>query len=486
MSRAGVAVDRVLPCPGLGSGQAMDVLVASVTESGEYHAVRVAADRVQFARTYRPTWATVVAWCLLPLVGIGIVFFFVKTTEMCVGVVEADHRGTTIRLSGRLDRQVVERLVTSFENPTAAAREAAGAAAVGAPVDSAFSVPGPGPGLVTAAPPAGAPMSPLHPSGPALPPLPGSAPLGPPAPPSPVVSAPAPSPVMSAPAPQSPSAPQPFAPAASAAHNGVPVVPSVGTDAGPVSVGPVHRPLPYDLPSSAAPSGGSSPAGSPVGDPVAGMAPPSGDPVGGPVVGLAPPQGVPAVFGPTPAPIATPAPTAGTPAVAPVAPASAAPTPGQAGASVHTPTAPWRDPSDGDSSSTLVGVRMRLPKDGPPRAILDDGTELDLRSVVLLGRDPSAGPDDTGAQLLPVADPERSVSKTHLSVELVDDVVIVVDRNSTNGCTLVLPDRQESQLQPGVATEIAPGSSVHFGARSLRVLSGEPLGVDGRPQGSRL
>ncbi|MCC6185145.1 MAG: hypothetical protein IT194_10840, partial [Microthrixaceae bacterium] len=150
MSRGGVAVDRVVACPGIGSGQASDALVSIVGASGDYHAVRVASDRVQFARTFRPTWATVLGICLIPLALVGIVFFFVKTTETCIATVEADHRGTRIRLSGRLDAEVLQRLLATFDDPAGAARDAVAAAAVGAPVASANPAP---PAFPSTAPP---------------------------------------------------------------------------------------------------------------------------------------------------------------------------------------------------------------------------------------------------------------------------------------------------------------------------------------------
>ena len=123
VSRGGVVVDRVIACPGIGAGRAADSLMSVVVATGDYHAVRVASDRVQFARTFRPTWATVVGFCLLPVALIGIVFFFVKTTETCIAVVEADHRGTRIRLSGRLESAVLNELVGTFDDPAGAARE---------------------------------------------------------------------------------------------------------------------------------------------------------------------------------------------------------------------------------------------------------------------------------------------------------------------------------------------------------------------------
>jgi hypothetical protein len=421
-----VVVDRVVACPGIGSGQAAETLVALVGASGEYHAVRVAADRVQFARTFRPTWATVLGWCLLPVLLLGIVFFFVKTTETCVAVVEADHRGTRIRLSGRLDATVLQRLVATFDDPHGAARDAAMAAAVGAPV-TAPSATGMGP--FDAAPiNAGPPPAPFA----------GVAPLTPPT----AASVPAP---------------------------------------------------PGGVPASMAP-----PAGSPVP-----MAPPAGPPVALPA-----PAGHPVLPGdPGPTPLRSESPGAPPylplqlpdPPPEPNAPGSG-PAPGAPGMSPGPATVPpaapskgwvpvWEreesspDPSAGsvpslgfDPSSTIVTPHRRA--GGPPalRAVLDDGTELDLTRAVLLGRDPSAGHLEGTPSLVPVADPERSVSKTHLKIEMLGGVVLATDRGSTNGSVIVRSDGAIVQLEAGVATEVPAGSVVRFGARSVRVLTAASTG----------
>lgn len=392
VSRGGVVVDHVVACPGIGSGQAADTLVGIVGGDGRYHAVRVGADRVQFARTFRPTWATVLGFCLLPVALVGIVFFFVKTTETCTAVVEADHRGTRIRLTGRLDAAVLEQLQTSFDDPAAAARDAEAFGAVGAPVSSPQSSPvslqsAPS-ALLTAAPSPTAPPSgdPIH-----LPPPSGD----------PVVMQ-----------------PQVAAPAAW-----------------------LSRPEPSPTPS------------------------PSGDP--------APAMSVPAAPGP-------PFPAAASYPAAPVA----APAAKQGGwvpvwerEDVEVaPSSASAAPLGSDPSSTIVVPNRHAAGRSGLSAVLDDGTELDLSTIVLLGRDPAPGPFEDQASLVPVVDPERSVSKTHIKVELIGGVVMATDRGSTNGSALVGPDGAIGELTPGVPTEVPSGSFVRFGSRSVRVLSSTAQG----------
>jgi len=413
----------VIACPGIGSGQAADALVSIVSQSGDYHAVRVASDRVQFARTFRPTWATVLGWCTIIFAFIGVLFFFVKTTETCIAVIEADHRGTRIRLSGRLDAEVLQRLLATFDDPAGAARDAAQAAAVGAPVDSAsptssfssvpsFAGPPPQTGRVSSVP---------H-----------------------VI----PSPAMAA-----PSGP----PANLAPPQGAPVATE------PPSGTPVHM---------------SPPQGAPYADPPVETWPPAAQQA--PVPSQTPP--------PFNAPFPGAATGAGAPSVEPVFPQAPAPSSGgwvpvwerddQPGSS--DPVVP--DPAFAgsalgfDPSSTIIVRKQSQPGGSTLRAVLDDGTDLDLSKPVLLGRDPSAGPDEAGTTLIPVADPERSVSKTHLKVVLLGGVVLATDRGSTNGSALVLADGTENALEPGVPTEVPSGCVVRFGTRTVRVLSVGAIG----------
>lgn len=255
------------------------------------------------------------------------------------------------------------------------------------------------------------------------------------------------------------------------------------------------------------------------------MAPPSGAPVSydlpaatpGPPQ-FVPQQPVPPAFTPPPfngqAPVGMPAPTGepvlsqpsadAPPAAAPVFPPAAAPVfppspepvfpqaePAPKGGWVpvwERDDAPgWSEPvaqhpeSSGsslgfDPTSTIIMPKRNASGATTLRAVLDDGTDLDLSSVVLLGRDPSAGPTEHGANLVAVADPERSVSKTHLKVELIGGVVLATDRGSTNGSALVLADGTENALEPGVPTEVPSGCVVRFGTRTVRVLSAGAIG----------
>lgn len=207
MARAGMHVDEAIAGVGIPSGVAARRIVEIISADGSYRAVHVGPDRIQFARSFRPTWATVTAWCTLPIALIGVVFFFVKSTELCTATMEEDHRGTRVRFSGKLDRDVLARLRAAFTDPAAAKVGAAAASAVGAPVAQTYATIGAVDGQQPPSGPAVAPVAPL-----VAPPAPvanGSS-AAPPAmhgSPQPPVAPPAPTPAFTPPAPAPPTAP---------------------------------------------------------------------------------------------------------------------------------------------------------------------------------------------------------------------------------------------------------------------------------------
>ncbi|MFF2387780.1 RDD family protein [Agromyces sp. NPDC058104] len=108
----------------------------------------------------------------------------------------------------------------------------------------------------------------------------------------------------------------------------------------------------------------------------------------------------------------------------------------------------------------------------PARVVLrfDDGTVVEASAFGLLGRAPDAGPGAT-AQLLPVDDPSKRISKVHAEFGAVDGGFWIADRGSTNGTEVRLPDGRVVDLVPGVRTPLAPGALVVVGGRSFTITS---------------
>lgn len=179
-------------------------------------------------------------------------------------------------------------------------------------------------------------------------------------------------------------------------------------------------------------------------------------------------------------------------------PAASTPTP--AGGLVLAPLHPQRAAPDLDTRALPVvrtdpalayglAPELELTRPAPPRAdvvdgpgaparrglrvTFDDGRALTVERHALVGRNPSPTPD---VQVVRVADPGRSVSKTHLQL-LVDDAgAWVVDRGSTNGTVVTLPDGAQVVCRVDHPVRLREGAVVVFGDRSLRVV-GVPSGA---------
>jgi uncharacterized RDD family membrane protein YckC len=103
------------------------------------------------------------------------------------------------------------------------------------------------------------------------------------------------------------------------------------------------------------------------------------------------------------------------------------------------------------------------------RAVLDDGREIVVDGLVLLGRNPQARPGEEHATLIKVADTTRTVSKSHLEINLDSHGLHVVDRGSTNGSTVTSVSGVSRRCAPGEPIQVEPGSIVSFGDHWLEV-----------------
>ncbi len=125
--------------------------------------------------------------------------------------------------------------------------------------------------------------------------------------------------------------------------------------------------------------------------------------------------------------------------------ASAAVSAQQAAAEAAAHEAAANEPADEDfDEATQLAVRRRTTvwTLGLPM-----GRSVELTgTVVLLGRRPDAG--DSDAQLVPVQDGTRTVSKTHARLELLDGSWHIVDLDSTNGVVLLGADGGETEIAP--------------------------------------
>jgi uncharacterized RDD family membrane protein YckC len=109
------------------------------------------------------------------------------------------------------------------------------------------------------------------------------------------------------------------------------------------------------------------------------------------------------------------------------------------------------------------------PLDQDWEVVLDDGREISVTGLVLLGRNPQPRPGEEDAQLIKVADESRTVSKSHLALGVDGNGMYVMDRNSTNGSSVTTVDGQSRKCPPGDIVPVQPGTVVSFGDHWLEV-----------------
>lgn len=167
----------------------------------------------------------------------------------------------------------------------------------------------------------------------------------------------------------------------------------------------------------------------------------------------------------TPAPAAAPAPAASS-ASAPAASALAAPA---AMPPVPPPPAvPEAAPAAAIDEGPTV-ARTALPRAGAT-LVMDTGQRIALVAPrTLLGRAPVAVPPWDKADTVPVIDPDRSISKTHLAVLLDGDRLSVRELGSTNGSAVVAADGARTTLLMGQDVVVPDGARVELGDRSFTV-----------------
>lgn len=188
------------------------------------------------------------------------------------------------------------------------------------------------------------------------------------------------------------------------------------------------------------------------------------------------PPAQPSTLRPSSAQPARPAPV---PPVLPISEGMVSAVPGlRAAADVSAPEAPAPPTSAPPTRRQAEAVASKAPAPAPaddpqpqaPRAvlILDSGRRIEVRATTLFGRAPAAAAGEGAVQLIQVEDDTRSISKTHLAVMLGRRGLVVVDRASTNGSS-VIRGGAETVLVPGQPVALLDGDTVQFGDRSMRV-----------------
>jgi uncharacterized RDD family membrane protein YckC len=102
----------------------------------------------------------------------------------------------------------------------------------------------------------------------------------------------------------------------------------------------------------------------------------------------------------------------------------------------------------------------------------DSGDRVVVDTLLLIGRSPDPRLSEQGARLVALPSADLSLSKTHLEVVVAaDGALVVTDRSSTNGSTLVRQGTPR-HLTPGRPATLLEGDLVLLGDRQFKVERG--------------
>ncbi|WP_344791350.1 FHA domain-containing protein [Gryllotalpicola daejeonensis] len=138
------------------------------------------------------------------------------------------------------------------------------------------------------------------------------------------------------------------------------------------------------------------------------------------------------------------------------------------------PKGPAAPPAPPAAAPATAPAQVQRPASVPAPTwslVLADGSNLTLSGATFVGRNPTATDAAPGAQLLPLSDPAKSLSKTHALLVPQLDHLMVTDLHSTNGIAVITPEGAVTVLEPGRTSPIAPGSQLQLGSFVVTVRS---------------
>jgi len=110
----------------------------------------------------------------------------------------------------------------------------------------------------------------------------------------------------------------------------------------------------------------------------------------------------------------------------------------------------------------------QLPVAPSPRFFVDlaDGRREYLEPPIVVGRAPVASTTARGPAPRPVTvdSAERDISRSHTTIAVEGDTVVVTDLHSRNGTMIVLPGKQPQKLRSGEPTAVIAGTVVDLGS----------------------
>lgn len=131
-----------------------------------------------------------------------------------------------------------------------------------------------------------------------------------------------------------------------------------------------------------------------------------------------------------------------------------------------------------DQATRVQSAATQVPQAPPPpppnvgwAVVLDDQREIPITRLTLFGRNPQPRPGEDDAQLIKVVDQARTVSKTHVAVNVDSRGVFVTDRGSTNGSAVTDPRGVYNLIAAEQPVRLAgEGYVISFGDHHLRLV----------------
>lgn len=143
---------------------------------------------------------------------------------------------------------------------------------------------------------------------------------------------------------------------------------------------------------------------------------------------------------------------------------------------VEVPRVSRRRRASAAPSQTPTAMPPTMPRPStanPPLSVrlvpMMGGDPLMIHEPTVVGRDPDNISAYPGAERVSLADPTRSVSKTHAAIFPLLDGVWVTDLHSTNGTRVENKDGSSTHATPEEALPAMDGSTIYFGRIGFRI-----------------
>lgn len=130
-------------------------------------------------------------------------------------------------------------------------------------------------------------------------------------------------------------------------------------------------------------------------------------------------------------------------------------------------------PIDSTRLVPRAGGHQRRPDQGWA-VVLTDGRQVDVESMILIGRNPQPRVGEESAELVSIVDQSRTVSKTHIAVGVDPKGIWVMDRGSTNGSAIATSAGTFEPCAAGERVRVREGQVVSFGDQRLEIRRSYP------------